>query len=344
MAGGSGTRFWPRSRQRTPKQLLRIGGTRTMLQDTAARLSPLVRRDRVLAVVGRLHADAVRHQLPWLARGNLLVEPMGRNTLPAIALAAIEIRRHHGDAVMAVLPADHAIPDPSAFRGDLEFAYDVAASTGALVTFGIVPTRPETGYGYIAPGAPVTEGSDRAAWVARFVEKPDRTRAEAMLAAGGHLWNSGIFVWRVEAILDALRTHANEILGALERALERGRGALARTYARLPSLPIDTGVMERAERVAVVRARFPWSDVGSWAALEELWTPMGDNAASGRVVAVDSRGCVVDSPKRLVALLGVEDLVVVDADDAILVCRKDRAQDVRRIVDALGPAGLERYR
>src|SRR5262245_61762136 len=250
MAGGSGTRFWPRSRQRTPKQLLRIGGTRTMLQDTAARLSPLVRRDHVLAVVGRLHADAVRHQLPWLARANLLIEPMGRNTLPAIALAALEIRRHQGDAVMAVLPADHAIPDPSAFRGDLEFAYDVAASTGALVTFGIVPTRPETGYGYIEPGAPVRAGSDRAAWVARFVEKPDRTRAEAMIA-GGHLWNSGIFVWRVEAILDALRTHASEILGAVERALARGgQSALARAYARLPSLSIDTGVMERAERVA----------------------------------------------------------------------------------------------
>lgn len=316
-----------------------------MLQETAGRLAPLVRRSNVFAVVGRAHAAAVRRQLPWLARRNLLVEPVGRNTLPAIALAALTLARRDPGAVMAVLPADHAIPDGAAFRSDLGRAFDLALDTGALVTFGIVPTRPETGYGYIAPGVAVSPHDDRALWVARFVEKPDRARAEAMVAEG-HLWNGGIFVWRVGAILEALRAYAADVLSTLERALERGTAAaLTRAYGRIPSVSIDTGVMEQAPRVAVVRAGFAWNDVGSWAALADLWPATADgNVTRGAVVAVDSRGCVVDSPQRLVALLGVEDLVVVDADDAILVCRKDRAQDVRRVVDALGRDRLRRYR
>jgi mannose-1-phosphate guanylyltransferase len=185
----------------------------------------------------------------------------------------------------------------------------------------------------------------RVAWVERFVEKPARARAEALLRGGGVLWNTGIFAWRVDAILRALERHLPEVMGPLGAAVARGGRGLAAAYARLPSVSIDAAVLERAERVAVVRARFGWSDVGSWAALESLWTTPGNgrNAVRGRAVPIDSRGCLVDSPSRLVALVGVEDLVVVDSPDALLICRKDRAQDVRLVVDELRRRGLKRY-
>src|SRR5205823_914278 len=261
MAGGAGTRFWPRSRVHTPKQLLALRGGRSLLQETVARVSPPIRRERVLVVTARPHAHAVARQLARRGRGALLVEPEGRNTAAAIALAALYVARRAPEAVLAVLPADHVIDDV--------------------------------------------------------------------------LWNSGIFAWRASAILAALRLHLPEVVGPLERAGTNAR-ALAAAYRRLPAVSIDHGVLERAERVAVVRARFPWSDVGSWAAVAALWSGgNGRNALRGRTVSIDSRGCLVDSPERLVAVLGVDDLVVVDTPDAVLVCRKDRAQDVRLVVDEL---------
>jgi mannose-1-phosphate guanylyltransferase len=345
MAGGSGTRFWPRSRARAPKQLLPILGGRSLLQETVARLTPPISRRRLLVVTGRAQAGGVRAQLRQLPPGAVLVEPEGRNTAAAIALAALHVAQTHPDAVMAVLPADHAIAPLATFRADLALALDVAERTGALVTFGLAPTHPETGYGYIRPGAPVRGGRGRVAWVEAFVEKPDRQRAEAILAEGRMLWNSGIFAWRVDAILAELRARLPGVVEPLAAALGRGARALAAAYRALPAVSIDTGVLEKAARVAVVRARFRWSDVGSWSALEPFWATAGNgrNAVSGRALAIDSRGCVVDSPKRLVALLGVEDLVVVDTPDALLVCRKDRAQDVRLVVEELRRRGLARY-
>jgi mannose-1-phosphate guanylyltransferase len=245
-----------------------------------------------------------------------------------------------------VLPADHVIGNLRLFRADLDLALDTAERTGALVTLGVRPTYPETGYGYIRPGRPLPGTRGRAAWVDTFIEKPARTRAEALLAEGTALWNSGIFAWRVEAILAALREHLPEVVGPLAAATRPGAArALGIAYRRLPAISIDTGVLERAGRVAVVRARFAWSDVGSWAAAAALWPVDGNgrNAVRGRALTLDSRGCVVDSAKRLVALLGVENLVVVDTPDALLVCRKDRSQDVRLVVDELRRRGLERY-
>src|SRR5439155_7876116 len=221
LAGGSGSRFWPRSRLRMPKQLLPIVGARTMLQDTVARVPPLVARDRRRIVTGREHARAVRAQLPGLGSGQVLVEPEGRNTAAAIALATLGVVREHDDASIAVLPADHAIDDAARFRSDLGFALEVAERTGALVTLGLRPTRPEPGYGYIRVGRPLAGTSGRAAWVEAFVEKPDRERAAALLARGRVLWNSGIFAWRASAILAALRTHLPALVAALARALGR---------------------------------------------------------------------------------------------------------------------------
>jgi len=312
-----------------------------MLQETVARIAPIIRRRHIVVVTGRAHARAVRRQLPGLSAANVLVEPEARNTAAAIALAALHVARRSPDGVMAVLPADHAIGDLAAFRRDLGLALDVAERSGALVTIGVTPTHPETGYGYIRTGADLPGTRGRAARVEAFIEKPARARAERLLAGGGVLWNSGIFAWRADAIVAALRTHLPDVIGPLEAA--RGRN-LARVYRRLPSISIDHGVMERASEVAVVRARFRWSDVGSWAAVATLWSGgNGRNALRGRALPIDSNGCLIDSPDRLVAVLGVDDVVVVDTPDAVLVCRKDRAQDVRLVVEELRRRGLRRY-
>ena len=345
MAGGSGTRFWPRSRQRTPKQFLPIVGGQSMLRETVARVAPLVGPSRVVVVAGRSQARAVRTELPHLAAQNLLAEPVGRNTAAAIALAALVLERRTPGASMVVLPADHAIAAHGVFRADLQLALRIAEETGSLVTLGLPPTRPETGYGYIRPGAMMPGTRGRVARVAAFIEKPSRRRAEALLAVGRVLWNAGIFAWRAADVLDELRAFVPEVVRPLETALAGGARALAAAYQRIPAISIDKGVLEHSRRVMVVRARFPWSDVGSWAAVEPFWrnAANGHNTVRGHALPIDSRGCVVDSPDRLVALVGVENLVVVDAGDAVLVCRKDRAQDVRLVVDELRRRGLARY-
>src|SRR3989449_1427042 len=249
MAGGAGTRFWPRSRVHTPKQLLALRGGRSLLQETVARVSPPIRREHVLVVTARPHARAVARQLPRRGRSALLVEPEGRNTAAAIALAALHVARHTPEAVLAVLPADHLIDDLPAFRRDLRLALEVAERSAALVTIGVPPTHAETGYGYIRLGAPLPGTRGRAAWAAEFIEKPERGRAEALVADGGVLWNSGIFAWRAGAILAALRAHLPEVMGPLERAGRSAR-ALAAAYRRLPAVSIDYRVLERPERVA----------------------------------------------------------------------------------------------
>jgi mannose-1-phosphate guanylyltransferase len=345
MAGGSGTRFWPRSRLRVPKQLLPIAGRRSLLADTLVRVRPLVGGRRTWVVTAASHAAAVRREARGVPRANVLVEPVGRNTAAAIALAALRVAARAPDAIMAVLPADHAIADGPAFRATLGQAMDVAAATDRLVTIGVPPTHPETGYGYIQVGAPLGTIAAGAHAVARFLEKPDRERAAGLIAGGDVLWNAGIFAWRVERILAELRRWVPELMSPLEAALRRGgASALARAYRRIPAVSIDTGVLERADHVAVVRARFDWSDVGSWAAVADLWHGgTNGNAVRGTAVVVESDGCVIDAGTRLVALIGVHDLVIVDTPDALLVCPKERAQDVRLVVDELRRRRLRRY-
>lgn len=346
MAGGSGTRFWPRSRADLPKQLLALAGRRTLLQETATRMAGVVGWSRVLVVTGARHAAAVRRQLPRLGRGQVLVEPTGRNTAPAIALAALHLAARTSHASMIVAPSDHAIGGLAGFRRTLRHALWVAERTGALVTLGVHPTHPETGYGYIRPGKRIPGRHGGAAWVDAFIEKPVLRRARQLVASKRVLWNSGMFVWRVDRILAELERCVPRVLHPLARAVRGGgRGALARAYRALPSVSIDTGVLERAAQVAVVPAGFTWSDVGSWAAVGDLWgrDRQTGNVARGRLLALDSSGCVVDSPGRLVALLGVHDLVVVETPDALLVCDRARAQDVRRVVNELQRRGLRRY-
>ncbi|TDJ76712.1 MAG: mannose-1-phosphate guanylyltransferase [Planctomycetota bacterium] len=345
MAGGSGTRFWPASRRARPKQFLAITGRRSMLAETWARIEPIIPAERTLVVAGAEHEALVREALPDLPPENVLLEPVGRNTLPCVALAAYEIARRAGDPVQVVLPADHLIAPAESFRASVLAAAGVARATGALVTFGIRPSYPATGYGYIEMGDPTGElAGESVHAVTRFVEKPDLARAQEFLANGRFLWNSGMFVWSTAAILDALAEHAPDVDSALRAA---SPADLARVYPDLPAISIDTGIMERAQVRRVLPIDYTWSDVGSWAALPgALGTDSSGHCVTGgtALLSEDARDCIVHGGEEtLTALVGVEGLVVVHSNGVTLVCRKDRAEDVRAVVERLkreGPRGF----
>jgi len=345
MAGGVGSRFWPLSRRTRPKQLLPVVGDRPLLEETWRRIRPLVGPDHVRVVTGRDHEAAVREVLDDLPPGAVLAEPVGRNTAPCIGWAAVQVAAVAPDAVLVVLPADHWVPDRQVFLVDVRRAVALAAE-GHLVTFGVPPTRPETGYGYLEEGEPLPGGG---ATVVRFTEKPDPATALEYLAGGRHLWNSGIFVFSARRIVEELERHLPEQAAALRR-IEAARGTarerevLEGEYAAMEGISIDYGVMERAEDIAVVRASFSWSDVGHWTALRELAADGdGTSVRRGEVVEVDGRGNVLVADGGLVAAVGMEDTVVVHAGAAVLVCPVDRSQDVRAVVDALRDRGLEDY-
>jgi mannose-1-phosphate guanylyltransferase len=341
LAGGKGTRFWPKSRERRPKQLLPILSERTMAQETVARLGLVVEHANVWVVTGEAHAEELRAQLPEVPVEQVVAEPIGRNTAPAIGLAAELIAARDPHATMIVLPADHHVRDGERFREVLRRAVSLARRENALVTIGIAPEAPETGYGYIERGAEIPGGHR----VRRFTEKPDRARAEEFLASGRYLWNAGIFVWRVDVIRAALRSHLPETADALREIVARwGDGErFAAAYAAVDAVSIDYGVLEKADNVAVVTGDFGWDDIGSWAAVRRLRRADGEgNVLEGRVVALSSARNYVSGGNRLVALLGVENLVVVDTDDALLVCAADRVQDVKQIVDELERRGWKK--
>ena len=337
MAGGIGSRFWPRSRRRRPKQFLAIRGSRTLLQETVERLKGLVPLDRVLLVAPRDLAPLIREQLPRLPRANLIIEPAARGTAACIALAGAILARRDADATMAVFPADHVIDDRAGFQAALRRAFETAEKRRSLVTFGIKPDRAETGYGYIERAKALDRGWPRVFAVAGFREKPDARTARRYVAAG-HLWNSGIFVWRADVLREAFEHHAPEIaevMGRIEAEGPRSRVA-NRHYRGLPGAPVDRVILEKARNVAVVEATFGWSDVGSWDAVADVWgKDERGNARRGPALTIDSRDTVLFAQGRLIAVIGVDDLVVVDSPDAILVCRKSRSQDVRRVVEAL---------
>ena len=338
LAGGSGTRFWPASRKGLPKQFLSIAGKRSLLAETASRLGSLVPRERTLVVGSRDHVALVGKALRKLPPENVLAEPIGRNTAAAVAWGAVEIARRDADSVHAVLPSDHVIAPATEFRRALAAATDDAASTSALVTFGIRPSFAATGYGWIEVGARIAERRGVPVHeVVRFVEKPEKARAESFLAGGRHAWNSGMFVWRTDAILAALREHAPEVVGPIAAADDAS--GVADAYPKLPSLSIDVAVLEKTRSVHVVPVDFSWSDVGSWPALADVVTSDACGnlvAGGGRLLVEDASGCIAWNRKgELTVLLGVRDLVVVRAGKATLVCPRDRSQDIREIVARL---------
>ncbi|MCE9596009.1 MAG: NTP transferase domain-containing protein [Planctomycetes bacterium] len=338
MAGGSGTRFWPASRRAKPKQFLAVAGESSMIAETWARLDGLVPVERRLVVATAAQAELVRQALPQLPLANLVLEPLGRNTGPCIALASAEIARRAPRSVQVILPADHVIRPAEAFRATLAAAAEEADASGALVTLGIRPTQPATGFGYIEAGDTVaTRGGQAVRNVLRFVEKPKREKAVEFVASGRFFWNSGLFVWRTDVIEGAIAKHMPAVRAALERAA-RGE-ALEPLYRALQPIAIDVAVMERATDRRMLVIDYVWSDVGAWDALAGVnpADAQGNVATGGaQLVAEDASGCIVHGANgEIVALIGVKDLVVVHARGATLVVPKDRAQDVKAIVERL---------
>ena len=346
LAGGRGTRFWPRSRTRTPKQLLNIVGKDTMLQQTVARLKPLIPAERIWTVTNSEQAAAVRKQVPAAARKRVLIEPMGMNTAVAIGLAAIHVRHAaRGNALMAVLPADHYIEQPQKFREIVNAALDVAREPGRLVVLGIPPTRPETGFGYIErTGEPIgTKGLPVFA-VRRFTEKPELKLAQEYVASGNYHWNAGMFFWRVSTFLENLKSFLPKTHAALEKLAEfigtrNYERKLRGIYRKLENISVDYAVLEPATRtqgpprVFVIPAEVGWSDIGSWAAIYQLLAKeSGGNVLAGRGHTLDAEGNFLWSPSKFVAAIGVRDLIVVETPDALLICPRDRAQNVSKIV------------
>jgi mannose-1-phosphate guanylyltransferase len=364
LAGGAGERFWPASRRHYPKPFLRVVGGKTLLDATLARAARFARRDRIWIVCGNEHAQAIRDE-SGLPAERILVEPERCNTAMAVAWAALRIRADEPDAVMATLSADHHIPDASAFARAIRSSARAASQAGVLVTLGIRPTRPDTGYGYIQTDAAVGAEHPGLHAVKRFVEKPDARRAARYLARGDYLWNAGVFIWGVDRLLLEIERWTPALHRALAPLREKPKGrnatAVARTYAKAPSLPIDIAVMEKSDRVWTIPVDFGWSDVGTWASLADelgVGEPLspgmrkltrkrvepsgkaagddaGNRVVAGDVLIADSHSNLVWGGDRLVALLGVDDLAVVDTDDVILVTKLTAGSDVRKLVAAL---------
>lgn len=337
LAGGFGTRFWPSSRRSRPKQFLSILNRRTMLQETVRRLRTIVPASHIIVVASAEFARLIRQQLPALSRTQLLIEPAPRGTAPCLALAAEWIARRHPRAVMGVFPSDHAIGDVRGFRAAVRRAFDIAIERRCLVTFGVVPTSAETGYGYIEVGKPLVARPPRAHWIAKFHEKPNAAKAAAYVRSGRYRWNSGMFVWRVDVLRDAFARHAPRIARAARSAAASPSAAARAAYMRLRSESVDVAILERAEQVAVVDGQFGWSDVGSWAALPAIWgSDASGNAVRGAGLLIECANVLaLAAPGRLVAAVGMRDVIIVDTPDALLICPRSRAQDVRRVVDAL---------
>jgi mannose-1-phosphate guanylyltransferase len=342
LAGGSGTRFWPASTRSVPKQLLPLSGGKALLRETFDRAAPLAPPERIAVVTSARFVDGVRRLLPELPAANAIGEPAARNTLAACAVAAQWAKAQDPDAVLVTLPADHAVSPADAMREVLRSAAAHAAASRSLVTLGLRPTFPATGFGWIRLGDEVArQGGHAVHRVASFVEKPDRARAELYLAQGGHLWNLGMFAWRADAFLAEVARLALEVA---ERSL-LALTSIDRAYDGMPSVSVDHGVLEHTSVVDCVPCSFEWDDLGSFAALpRHLPQDAAGNCATGPLVALDARNCIAWAEDgRMTALLGVEDLIVVHANGATLVAHRSRSEDVKRIVEELAKKGLGRF-
>ncbi len=346
LAGGVGSRFWPLSRETTPKQLLKVVGDESLLRATIRRLHPLVPAERALIVTSAKQAELIRLHLMYDGKAmnpGYVIEPEGKNTAPAIGLAAVELYRKDPGAVMAVLPSDHIIEDSGAFRRALRAGH-MAALDGHLVTFGIKPTSPATGFGYIKAGAGRLKKIDgfEVRKVGSFVEKPDIKKARAYLKAGGYFWNSGILLCRVDRILEEFKAHMPGLYGELAGVLD-GKD-VAGAYERAEAVSIDYGILEKADDVVVIPASFPWSDMGTWSSFSDAVRPDGQgNIIRGRVVDIGSKDSIIFGCDRAVATIGLDNVILVDTPDATLVCPKERAQEVKEVVGLLKKKGYTEH-
>ena len=338
MAGGRGERFWPKSRNNCPKQFLSLTADKeTMIQKTVKRLDKIVEPGDVFVVTNAAYREIVETQLPQIPKENILSEPCARNTAPCIAYAAAVIKKKYDDAVMLVLPSDHLIGYVNIYHRALRKAIAAAEEGQNLVTIGITPTYPETGYGYINFGDEKGDAFE----VERFVEKPDLTTAKKYLASGNYLWNSGMFVWKVSSIMANIQKFMPEVYDGASRIGESFgtddfEEVLIREFEAFPSESIDFGIMEKAENIYTIPGSFGWDDVGSWLAMERINETDDDkNFIEGDVIAVDSKRTTICGGRRLIAAVGTRDLIIVDTDDVLLVCSKNSTQDVKKVISKL---------
>jgi len=339
LSGGAGTRLWPLSRRRKPKQFLELVGDRTLLQETVDRVSELIPSERIFVVAPPEHRALIHEQLTELRNDHVVIEPYPRGNAAAIGLAMAALHAFDPDAVVAVLPSDHVITKHAAFRNVL-IAATAAADAGWLVTLGITPDRADTGFGYIEAGEPLDIKAPLPVLkVKRFIEKPKQDAAEKMIAAGGHYWNAGMFVWRVSAILDAYREHLPKTAQALDALGEaigspRYESVLAEVWEETDRTTVDYGIAERAKNMAVVPADIGWQDVGSWSRLADIVAASSGQSAD-LYIALDSVGNYVYAPGKTTVTIGVNDLIVVETDDVLFIAAKDRAEEVKAVVDRL---------
>lgn len=339
LAGGTGTRLWPRSRANLPKQLLALTGDSTMVQATVNRVLPITPVENIFFATNQEYGLVIEEQLPDIPRCNIIKEPSGKNTAPCIGLAALHMERLDPEAVMASLHADHFIADEEGFRQALLAAEEVARQ-GYLVTLGITPTKPETGYGYVQRGAELGRYNDRPVYrINRFLEKPDLATAERFVASDEYYWNSGIFIWQISTLMRAFRDYLPEFfsqLGQMAQVLDAGE-SIESIWQTISAISIDVGIMERAEKAAVIPVDIGWSDVGSWAAIHEIsQADENGNVIIGTdCIAFDTKESLIEGNGRLIATIGLDNVVIIDSGDALLVCARDKAQDIKKVVSWL---------
>ena len=348
MAGGRGERFWPKSRRRMPKQFLSLTDDgRTMIQHTVERILPLVAMEDIYIATNNEYKALVTEQLPELPEENILCEPVGRNTAPCIGLGAVHIGKKYEDALMLVLPSDHLIKYNTMFLDTLKDACEIAEEGKNLVTIGITPDYPETGYGYIKFDAGASKG--RAYAVERFVEKPDLETARAYLKTEQYLWNSGMFVWKLSTILNNLKEYMTDTYEGLCRIQEaigtpEQETVLNKEFSDFVSESIDYGIMEKATDIYTLPGTFGWDDVGSWLAVERIKKTDADgNVINGNIIAVNTKSCIIEGSEKLIATVGLEDLIVVDSEDALLICRKESAGDIKKVLENLKAGKRDSY-
>lgn len=345
MAGGAGTRLWPSARRAVPKQLQQLIFERPMIAETVERLGALYAPERILVVTAERYAEPIRHLLSGLPPENVISEPVGRNTAAAITLAALRIHQEDPEGVFAVFPADHVMLKPEALFTALRWANDLAREHRA-VDIGVPPYYPETGYGYIHLGESLGDrGGVTAYHVQGFIEKPDAERARQYVQSGQYMWNSGMFIWRASEFLDALREHLPDTYAQLQPAFISGnRQQLEEAYTCIEDISVDYAIMEKTRDVVAIPVDFGWRDIGDWAALYDLMDHDADgNAYDGPHVTLDAQNSLLLAPRKLVAAIGIRDLIVVDTDDVLLIMPRERAQDVKKILDQLKQAGEDQY-
>jgi mannose-1-phosphate guanylyltransferase len=351
MAGGTGTRFWPKSRSKKPKQFLSFKGDESLLQATVRRVNMLVPYENIYIVTNTKYMKDVMRQVHDIPKRNIIVEPMRRDTAACIGLAAIQLSKIEPEGVMVILPSDHHVEQDENFVKTLQDAVDIAKAEDCLVTLGLKPNSPKTGYGYIKRGREVYRGKNGhpVFTVERFTEKPDLQTAIRFLESGSYFWNSGMFICRVSSILRAIARYMPALAVVLEKikfagGTENEEELINREYRNIQKVSIDYGIMERADNVLVIPASFIWDDVGSWGVLESMISSdYSDNTIRGIHVGMDTSGCIIDSENKLVATIGVRDLIIVNTQDVVLICHKSRDQDVKELVKLLKNEGLRRF-